>query len=53
MNGRRRIGSDWKKFSATAQRGPMAMKVNPRLNAPIPFKAPPEKKEEVVMLVTP
>jgi len=29
----------------------MAMKVNPRLNAPIPLKEPPEKKLELVMLV--
>jgi hypothetical protein len=43
MNGRRRIGSDWTKLSAAAQRGPMAMKVKFCLEAPlIPLKAPVE-----------
>jgi hypothetical protein len=41
MENERRIGSDGIKVSATAQRGPMAMKVKFCLEAPdIPLKAP-------------
>ena len=53
MENERHIGSDWTRGSATAQRGPMAMKVKVCLLAPlIPLKAADDQKPVALMVWT-